>query len=164
MTYNCGEAAGASRSHKHLQILPYAACVGKVEDDTPGSFSMFPDAVDDAVARAELPFSYCIARTLPRETDAQAPRELKRIYDGLVEQAIKETGFRGGEQMAHNLVMVREWMLLIPRSKARVGKCVTGATGVVGMVWVGSEAEAEEWRRVGFLRALGEMGMRGSGE
>jgi len=158
VTYNCGEAAGASRSHKHLQILPYAACVG--ED---AEFRMFPDAVDDAVARAELPFCYCISRALPLETDAQAPVELKRIYDGLVEQAIKETGFRG-EQMAHNLVMVREWMLLIPRSKARVGKCVTGATGVVGMVWVGSEGEMEEWRGMGLLRALGEMGMVGSRE
>lgn len=158
MTYNCGEAAGASRSHKHLQILPYEACV---EEDA--GFSMFPDAVDDAVARAELPFCYCISRALPHETDAQAPTKLKRIYDGLVDQAIEETGFRG-EQMAHNIIMVREWMLLIPRSKARVGKCVSGATGVVGMVWVGSEGEMEEWRGMGFLKALGEMGMVGRGE
>lgn len=126
---------------------------------------MFPDAVGDEVAKAALGFTYCVSRSLPQPSsgDDDAPAKLKQIYDGLVQQAIEETGFQGTE-MAHNMIMVREWMLLVPRSKARVGKCVTGATGVVGMVWVGGEDEVEGWKEEGLLRALGKMGMRGKGK
>lgn len=122
VTYNCGEVVGASRSHKHLQLLPY-------EQTVEGQgFRMFPDAVDDEVARRELGYGYFVARDLPREDEERAPAKLNEIYDKLLERAIAETGFEG-TQMAHNLVMVREWMLLVPRSKARIGKVVTGATG-----------------------------------
>ncbi len=110
--FNCGEAAGASRNHKHLQLMPCPPAGGP--------FQMFPDTEDSE--NKEWPFL------------------------GLPD-----------EGLPHNLIFVKQWMLLIPRSKAKVGGAGTGSSGVIGMIWVNDEDELNEWKSQGFLEVLKEL-------
>lgn len=84
-----------------------------------------------------IPFKHA-ACTLPSCLDGE---ELLRIYKDLLTTAgIDETDY------SHNLVMVKGWMLVLPRSRAsQEGVKIVNAASMVGMIWVASEDVFDVW-------------------
>jgi ATP adenylyltransferase len=115
---------------------------------------MFPDT--DGAENKEWPFHYFINRTMPQRDDSKAPEKLKLMYDELLAQAVRQLGLPD-EGLPHNLIFVKQWMLLIPRSRAKVDGAGTGSGGVVGMIWVNDEDELNAWKRQGFLEVLKKL-------
>lgn len=64
------------------------------------------------------------------------------------------------EPIPHNVIMTREWTVVIPRRAARVDGLGTNAAGMMGLIWVGTKKEMEEWERRGPWRILGELGLK----
>lgn len=59
----------------------------------------------------------------------------------------------------YNVVMVKQWIILIPRaSKGYDGIGANGA-GMMGLVWVGSKQEREGWTRLGMSKYLQYLGV-----
>lgn len=53
-----------------------------------------------------------------------------------------------GPDYSHSLVLVREWMLVIPRSRAsQDGVKIVNAAGMVGMIWIPSQEVLDIWRQ-----------------
>ncbi len=50
-----------------------------------------------------------------------------------------------GVEKAHNVILVNEWMLVIPRSCARQGNLAANAASMAGMVWVTKPEDIEDW-------------------
>ena len=49
---------------------------------------------------------------------------------------------------------------MIPRRTARVGGISANAAGMMGLVWVGTKGEMDEWEKRGPWRVLGELGLK----
>ena len=146
MIYNCGSKAGCSRSHKHMQLFP-----------RPLDFVLFPDRLPNE--NVKVPYEYDIIRRSPSSSIADTTAHIFSTYLSCLQRARAIRGLREGEHVPHNVVMVRDWFLVIPRRTACVGSMSANAAGMMGLVWVGSREELEDWRRAGECSVLKEMGV-----
>jgi len=146
--FNAGRIAGASQPRKHTQVIPRAALAAQTGTGADGRAALpvervlLPDV--ERLARAgggvgrcaALPFAHAIA-PVPAElrAGAAAGPPLRAICGALMTGA----GVAAGQD--HNLLMTREWMMIVPRRReAWCGVAVNG----VGFA--------------GFLLARGESG------
>ncbi|GAQ09949.1 hypothetical protein ALT_7270 [Aspergillus lentulus] len=146
--YNCGPIAGASRNHKHVQILPRPA-------------HLFPD--DPNFDPEVIPFQYGLRylRDLDFE-DPNYPSKLSEIYQELLAEAKKRTGnspdANNGGYFPHNVALVRDWIIVIPRRSNNFEDITANATGMMGSVWLKNEDEMDRWKQVGPTKALAGLG------
>ncbi|KAF7157285.1 hypothetical protein CNMCM5623_001408 [Aspergillus felis] len=146
--YNCGPIAGASRNHKHVQILTRPA-------------HLFPD--DPNFDPGMMPFQYhlrCL-RGLDFE-NPDCPSNLSEAYQELLAEAKERLGQSASTDSAgyfpHNVVLVREWMIVIPRRSNNFEDITANAAAMMGSVWLKSEDELDRWKQVGPTKALAGLG------
>jgi ATP adenylyltransferase/5',5'''-P-1,P-4-tetraphosphate phosphorylase II len=139
--YNCGLAAGSSREHKHVQVLP-----------RPGP--LFPDNPDFDCNK--IPFAFFL-RYL-EDVDPIAG-QLRDIYSELLDQARAVLNIPSNEDCPHNMVLVREWILVIPRRSNNFNGVTANAAGMMGYVWLGNHEQLDRWKQAGPARALAELGI-----
>lgn len=145
--YNCGPIAGASRNHKHVQILPRPA-------------HLFPD--DPNFDPEVIPFQY-VLRCL-RDLNFENPdcsSKLPEIYHELLAEAkegLKSLGTNNDGYFPHNVALVREWMIVIPRRSNNFEDITANAAGMMGSVWLKSEDELDCWKQIGPTKALAGLG------
>jgi ATP adenylyltransferase len=127
--YNGGAAAGASQRHKHLQVvrLPLSP-----KGDLP---------IEKRVEH--LPFRSAFARLAPNPS----ARELHDRYVALAREARCANG-------PYNLLVAREWMLVVPRSRASFGGIAVNSLAFAGALFVRDDAELETLRRIGPMAVL----------
>ncbi|KAJ5034972.1 uncharacterized protein L3040_008239 [Drepanopeziza brunnea f. sp. 'multigermtubi'] len=162
--YNCGFEAGSSLGHKHLQILPAPPRE---------EFDFFPDALgidDETSTSPNVPFRHAVQRLPPSlslpaspspspssttttTTAAAAAALLAATYAQLLRRA------RVAQAAGHNVLLVREWMLVIPRSRGRKGILSANAAAMAGMVWVTGPEEVRLWQEEGPMNLLCEFGV-----
>jgi len=79
--------------------------------------------------------------------------QLIETYESLLELAkVKQAA-------GHNVLIVKEWMLVIPRTRGRKGILSANAAAMAGMVWVTGEEEIRLWVEEGPMRLLREFGV-----
>lgn len=146
--YNSGPDAGASQPHKHLQIVPL-----------PLSPQTAPLPIAPLLDRGDgLPFPHFHRRLarLPRPEDWALA--LQAAYrDGLETAGIKVD--EAGKQILrpYNLLVTRERLLLVPRSRDRFLDISINALGFAGSFFVKNREDGESLRRMGPLRMLREV-------
>ncbi|KAL2061040.1 hypothetical protein VTL71DRAFT_9092 [Oculimacula yallundae] len=141
--YNCGVEAGSSIGHKHLQVLPRP---------DKKDFELFPDALgidDEKNEVRDLPFRHAVKK-LSSKPDVE---QLVKVYEALKASSRVEK--------AHNVILVNEWMLVIPRSCARLGDLAANAASMAGMVWVTKWKDVQDWIDRGPMELLCEFGVVG---
>ncbi|MEM5382846.1 phosphorylase [Paraburkholderia phymatum] len=155
--YNAGAAAGASQPHKHLQIVPLP--LGDAGPLVPIEPMLATAVVDGPAARAPgLPFRHAFARFEP---DAMASADAARLalacYHTLLEAAGVGAVDIDGERChatPYNLLVTREWMLLVPRSDERVEGVSVNALGFAGSLFVRDAAQMDVIERLGPMTVL----------
>ncbi len=146
--YNGGTAAGASQPHKHLQLVPLPLA------------SEGPPIPIEALFAAEgtaLPFRHAFARLGGPPAVAAA---LHARYRGLLDAAGLRAGPLEGamrQSVPYNLLLTRDWMLLVPRSKERFDGISVNALGFAGSFFVRDEAQRRFLERRGPMAALQEV-------
>ncbi|RHZ55395.1 putative phosphorylase [Aspergillus thermomutatus] len=151
--YNCGPIAGASRNHKHVQILPRPA-------------HLFPD--DPNLDSGVIPFQYFVRRLGDLDFENLAcPSRLSETYQDLLAEAKESLGQSPGTDgegyFPHNVVLVRDWIVVIPRRSNDFDGITANAAGMMGSVWLKSEEQLDRWKQVGPSKALAGLGWpRGS--
>ncbi|KAF2722040.1 hypothetical protein K431DRAFT_284247 [Polychaeton citri CBS 116435] len=139
--FNGGPDAGSSVAHKHLQIFPRP------------DWKLFGDEM--LSGRVSLPFRYRHT-TINQGTTGE---QLFQTYSRMCE----ELGISSGS--AHNMLLVSEWMLVIPRSCANIqghkpnAPIQGGANAMLGMEWLKSRDQLENWEQYGPMKALTEFGV-----
>jgi ATP adenylyltransferase len=156
--YNAGEAAGASQPHKHLQVIPLPLAPGgpqiPVEPllaaaEFKGEFGTIPG----------FPFMHVFARL---ESDyAGSPEDAAEKTFGLYRGMLKRVGMKApigdGLQMQSGpycLLVTREWMLLVPRSREFFESISINSLGYAGALLVRNEGQMEILKRYGPMTAL----------
>lgn len=156
--YNGGRDAGASQSHKHLQLVPLPIGDGPWGVPMEALFDAWV-ATGRAARLPRLPFANAFA---PLEEPAVgradfADRLLERYQALLAACSLvashDEAANEPQRQAApYNLLVTRRWMLVVPRSRERFGTISVNALGFAGSLFVRDDAE---------LRALREAGPMG---
>jgi ATP adenylyltransferase/5',5'''-P-1,P-4-tetraphosphate phosphorylase II len=148
--YNCTSDSGNSREHKHMQLFqkPLSGEDGK-------GFVLFPDSKTPP----PVPFKYFIKHF----SSQPSTEELHATYEKLLVQAREALGLpKDAHRCPHNMVLVEEWMMVIPRRRALVGETTVNAAGMMGLVWATSDEDVEAWKSMGPAKVLSEVGVPNS--
>ena len=147
--YNGGSGAGASQPHKHLQVvtLPLAP------------WADMPMAPLLASARSSLPFRHAFAPVGMAGGDAG---QLHDAYRALLGNAgIEAVRHADGERQSgsYNLLVAREWMLLVPRSREAFEGASINSLAYAGALFVREPHQLEAMRRTGPMAVLAGVGV-----
>ncbi|MGQ0657597.1 MAG: ATP adenylyltransferase family protein [Chromatiales bacterium] len=164
--YNAGTQAGASQAHKHLQLVPLPLAQSGAGIPVEPLLS----GVDDVRVRSlpGLPFAHAFARIDPSlfvwpVSGAQA---LHRLYLEMLGMLGLQSENRGGtlwQRRPYNLLVSREWMLLVPRTQERFEGISINALGFAGSMFVPSSVMVDTIIRAGPMRALRTVSLPNTG-
>ena len=59
----------------------------------------------------------------------------------------------------HNVVLTKEWIMLIPRRSNDFEGVTANAACMVGSVWLMKEAQLDRWRALGPNKVLSQLGV-----
>jgi ATP adenylyltransferase len=157
--YNGGTVAGASQPHKHLQQVPVP--LGKGAYRTPIDPLVELARYDGALGTVpSLPFRHCVARV---EADAyRKPRRAAEDTLALYHELLRVYGLEQ-QPGSYNLLVTRDWMLLIPRSKEHFESISINALGFAGSLFVRNLEELELVYRTGPMAILEHVSFRTNG-
>lgn len=151
--YNAGAAAGASERHRHLQLVPTPIADPPLA--TPFDAVAADAHFDDGIGRiASLPFLHGVARL--RAVASQPPGEAAEPLLGLYQQLARAFAcHRHGQP--YNLLVTREWMLIVPRARGQWRGIPINGLGFAGALFVPGREELDVVRREGPLRVLAHV-------
>lgn len=150
--YNSGKQAGASQPHRHLQIvplplapshrLPIQAALEKLEPlSGNGAATVWQSPM--------LPFGHAIVRlsATPTATDAHTAYLL----------LLSQLGLNQPEPPPYNLLVTRQWMLVVPRRQEQFGSIPVNALGFAGSLFVRDLAQLAQLKQLKPLQLLAEV-------
>jgi sulfate adenylyltransferase (ADP) / ATP adenylyltransferase len=153
--YNGGQIAGASQRHKHLQIVPLPF----VPDGSP--LPLEPSIREMAGRNPKFPFHHAI--TLFNNLDftqplAVADRLLEHYQDLLASLGLIEDSAATEPLGAYNLLVTRQWMYVVPRSRESFAGIPINSLGFTGALLVKNQTQLAQLKAVGPLTMLSEVG------
>jgi ATP adenylyltransferase len=159
--YNGGQVAGAIQRHKHLQMVPLPLAESGPHVPTAPALACARFQGDVGVSPL-LSFRHAFSRldasTIGSHKDA-ARHWLSRYRALLAAVGLQGKGIV--QSGPYNLLVTREWMLLVPRS----AKCFDGisinALGFAGVLLVRNEPQMRRLEELGPMTALRHVAVRG---
>lgn len=101
-----------------------------------------------------MPFKHFVVR-LPENASAKF---VFKQYQQLLEET-KNALQEAGAGSDYNLILVFEWLALIPRRSKGYGSFIANAANMVGLIWAKSDEVRDELMEAGLLNALAELGI-----
>ncbi|WP_040655924.1 ATP adenylyltransferase family protein [Rubidibacter lacunae] len=143
--YNSGPVAGASQQHKHLQVVPLPLGPGGADLPIAGAIAAaVPAGSSEAIARSPLlPFAHSLAFLPAGATVATMQaryRQAIAAIDGEREAAMPPP---------HNLLLTRDWLMVVPRTHAEYQGIPVNALGFAGTLFARNRAQFELLRTLG---------------
>lgn len=164
--YNGGVEAGASQPHKHLQMVPlplitagfraaaYARPAVPIEPLLPSA--RFEDEIG-VIPAFSFVHAFCrLDRALGERPPVAAEAAIGR-YHALLDTVGLKAIMVGGEprqSAPYNLLMTRDWMLVVPRSRECFASISVNALGFAGSLFVRNEAQRRAVKRYGPMALL----------
>ncbi|MEH2056062.1 MAG: phosphorylase [Nostoc sp.] len=146
--YNSGKSAGASQRHKHLQLvpLPLAPSGSQIPIEPLVTSAQFQNSNGTSV---KLPFIHAFA---PLNSNwVQSPLTGGQATLEVYLTLLNAVGLDAKQCGAYNLLVTREWMLIVPRSQEHFQSISVNSLGFAGALLVKNAAEME------ILKAQGPM-------
>lgn len=157
--YNGGTCAGASQPHKHLQLIPLP-----IADEGPAIpiAPLLADAGNGGpTALPGLPFRHAFAQLgADHAGTAAAARATHAAYrQALTAAGIGTVATEGGTRQGapYNLLMTREWLLIVPRTREGFEGISVNALGFAGSLFVRDASELAVLERAGPMAALQQV-------
>lgn len=134
-----------------MQVIPYSE-----------GHSLFPDM--EHLNPKDIPFKYYIKRLDDQNASvtSKTPENLREIYDNLCKEAQRAwqaTTSDASDHLPHNMVLTKNWIMVIPRRRAGTQGASANAAGMMGMVWVTKQQELDCWTTYGPVKVLAELGV-----
>ncbi|WP_445635182.1 Phosphorylase [Nostoc sp. DSM 114161] len=137
--YNSGKIAGASQRHKHLQLVPLP--LAPSGSQIPIEPLLRETEFHNSIAIPKLPFLHAFAPLNPQwvESPFTAGKATAEIYRTLLD----DVGLDATQLGAYNLLMTREWMLIVPRSQEHFHTISVNSLGFAGALLVKNAEEMQ---------------------
>lgn len=165
--YNGGSAAGASQTHKHLQLVPLPL----TPDGPPLPMEPLLDTSNvpgEIVRIPQLPFRHRFCRLpegLWRNTGESAALS-QRLYRAMLQQCaipgVRQAGTMC-QSAPYNLLLRRGWMLLVPRTREHFGNISINGLGYAGSLFVRDAAELRLVAKAGPMGVLAAVALPAGG-
>jgi ATP adenylyltransferase len=153
--YNAGRTAGASQPHKHLQLvpLPFASTGPAIPIVAALETARFSGPVGTV---PNLPFKHAVIRLDPHwaRSPLEAARATFECYDLMLEAMGLHSDTGSGPPGPYNLLVAREWMLLVPRSRKKFASIPINALGFAGAFLLRSPQQMQTLKAHGPLNLL----------
>jgi ATP adenylyltransferase len=156
--YNGGEAAGASQPHKHLQVVPLP--LAPEGSGVPIESLIISDQFSNGLGTIPgLPFLHVFVRFGGDTTQSlkmTAEHTFVLYCDMLRFMGLQAPAPEGRTRQSgpYCLLVTREWMLLVPRSKEFFEGISINSLGFAGALLVRDEQQMEILRKYGPMSAL----------
>jgi ATP adenylyltransferase len=155
--YNGGREAGASQQHKHLQVVPLPLASKGPRIPLEPLFTAAPRT--GITTLPALPFNHVFVRldTELTASSADAPLVIHGLYAGLLRALGMQTPDPGLLSLAsapYCLLLTREWMLLVPRSREHFEDISLNSLAFAGSLFVQNEAQFRRLESFGPMNAL----------
>jgi len=150
--YNGGVVAGASQPHKHLQLVPLP--MAPEGPAVPVEPLLGENGAIGALGELDaLPFAHRFVR-LDEGRDLRDPDVAARVFE-LYRTGLEALGLGGSRPSGpYNLLVTREWMLLVPRAAEHFRDVSINALGFAGSLFVRDEARLREVIETGPMNVL----------
>lgn len=145
--YNSGKQAGASQPHKHLQLLPLPLV--PTGEKIPIEAAFIDVVWQNHIGSSPvLPFQHAIARldwqaALTPQQAAQST--LKAYYTLLTTLGLCSANALKG---AYNLLITREWLLIVPRTQEQFESISVNSLGFAGTLFVRNQEQFEQLKAI----------------
>lgn len=159
--YNGGPEAGASQPHKHLQLVPLPLAPQGPPVPIAPLFPVGPGA-DGFGTIPVFDFVHSFAVLGAATSERAAAREAFERYAAMLQQVgLRPPSGVGPELQGgpYNLIVTREWLLLVPRSREFYESISVNALGFAGALLVWNEEQLRALRAAGPLAALRETAL-----
>lgn len=162
--YNGGTEAGASQPHKHLQWVPHVLDDGTPPRlDAPGGLAagLPTTAPGSPVANPALPWRHAFVAL-----DTRMWSHAEEAGD-MLEQAFAaawrtmDLPPRTEPMAPYNLLVTRDWLLLVPRRRERWRHVSVNSLAYAGSLFARNPEQIEELREAGPLAVLAAVGLPG---
>ncbi len=159
--YNAGAAAGASQPHKHLQLVPLPLADRGPRVPIEPLLPRVPGTPPCSGPASGLPFAHAFARFNSHEvaTPAAAAHRTLTLYRQML-RTLRLCGNlrdQATRTAPYNLLLTRQWLLVVPRSQERVAAISLNALAFAGALLVRSPEQLQTLRNHGLLAALKQV-------
>jgi sulfate adenylyltransferase (ADP) / ATP adenylyltransferase len=155
--YNGGKIAGASQRHKHLQLAPFPLVPNGVSLPIEPALS-FSQSQNSIEVLSIFPFRHALIKLDPAclNSPSEAAIMTLECYKALLESV--GLPFEGDRQTgAYNLLMTREWMLLVPRSQESFESIAVNSLGFAGALLVRNRQQLELLKQQSPMKLLANV-------
>lgn len=160
--YNGGVVAGASQTHKHMQLIPLPLARGALDFPLLGLLQQ-ASADSGDILQCDLPFRHgVIALDSARLQAPTAAAYLRDCYASLLGAlGITPVNHQGQVRQSapYNVLFTRQWMWLVPRSQECFHAISINALGYAGSFFVRDAQQLENLRQAGPMRVLSSVSM-----
>ncbi|MBD2681193.1 MULTISPECIES: phosphorylase [Nostoc] len=156
--YNSGKLAGASQRHKHLQLVPLPLAPSGLQ--IPIEPLLREAQFQNSTATLpKLPFLHAFAPLNPQwvESPFTGGEATLAVYRTLLEAV----GLNTTQLGAYNLLMTREWMMIVPRSQEHFHTISVNSLGFAGALLVKNAEEMQLLKDQGPMNILKSVGVIG---
>ena len=153
--FNGGKTAGASQSHKHLQLIPLPLLSNTIQHPLESAIAKI--TFKNALGKLDcFPFRHGIARLNFDSDSAIANAEIMlQKYRALLDYVGFEVDEASQTQPgAYNFLATKEWMMLVPRSQESFQNIPINSLGFVGSLFVRDRAALELLKELTPLKLL----------
>jgi sulfate adenylyltransferase (ADP) / ATP adenylyltransferase len=159
--FNGGKTAGASQSHKHLQLIPL-----------PFLPNIMHRPLEEAIANLtfknslgqldSFPFRHAIAalNLSPQHSPTVAAEIMLQRYQALLNHVGFEIDPQTQQQPgAYNFLATREWMMIVPRSRESCQNIPINSLGFAGSLFVRDQVSLQLLKELTPLKLLTEVAL-----
>lgn len=157
--YNGGRIAGASQHHKHLQVVPFPFYGNEATVPIAVLIPASGSTNAQGVERLPLPFHHGIV-DLDLDWD-QTATAIAPILWAHYQRLAAHIGIdlkANQPDRPYNLLVTRQWMLAVPRSREDYQGIPVNALGYAGSLLVKTAAGLEHLQKIGPLNLLAAVG------
>jgi ATP adenylyltransferase len=155
--YNSGTVSGASQPHKHLQLvpLPLASQGPRVPLEPLLKQAVLTEHLGSSNA---LPFCHSLVKVSWKK--GSSPSEVSKTtfehYHAMLRVLGVDSASSVNDRLTqpYNLLITRQWMLLVPRSREFFGPVSLNALAFAGALLVRNQTEFADLKRQGPMEAL----------
>ena len=149
--YNAGKTAGASQRHKHLQLIPLPM-ISEIRIPIAIQFKSLTESFSTTLG---LPFVHALVKfdLMQSESVEQMATQMLKDYQTL----LQTVGIRMDQIMqsaAYNLLITREWMLIVPRSQEKFESISVNSLGFAGALLVRDFEELVKLKKIQPMNVL----------
>ncbi|MFM7426268.1 MAG: phosphorylase [Elainella sp.] len=148
--YNSGKQAGASQPHRHLQLVPLPLANSRIPIEAALAEALWQDGIGQS---PKLPFRHALIR-LPSDLP---PSEAAKFSQLAYMQLIEHLNLNRETLAPYNLLVTREWLLMVPRQQEQFQEIPVNSLGFAGTLFVRSPEQLAQLKAIGPLNVLKQV-------